>query len=41
MSREEKIAAAKAKAEAIKAQRAAGGQVSGSGPTPAPGSDKP
>jgi hypothetical protein len=32
MSREEKIAAAKAKAEAIKAQRAAGGPSEGSGP---------
>ncbi len=39
MSREEKIAAAKAKAEAIKAQRAAGDApvpAGGAGPTPAP-----
>jgi hypothetical protein len=38
MSREEKIAAAKAKAEAIKAQRAAGGPSEGSGPASGQGS---
>jgi hypothetical protein len=39
MSREEKIAAAKAKAEAIKAQRAAGGPAPGSGEKTPPAQD--